>query len=179
MRRRALLAATPEQPETLAKLEQSLARDRADYAAAPKWARPLVVLRGLFERAVIRALAREAKKQALSKAQPPPEIEPLPPLLREAAHFARVLWSQAAPRAPALIGLAVGWLIAQNFTDSQLAATLHAWGIGSGPRRAVRAETLKAMNYWLPLLAAAVASYASSRLSALIRARYAPADPPC
>ena len=76
------------------------------------------------------------------------------------------------PRAPALVGLAVGYFIAQTFTDSQLTATLHSWGLGEGPRHAVRSETLHAMNFWLPLLAAAVSSYAGSRLAALLKRRY-------
>ena len=78
------------------------------------------------------------------------------------------------PRLPGLAGLAVGWWIAQTFTDSPLSATLHSWGLGDGPRHAVRSDTLHAMNFWLPLVAAALASYAGSRLAALIRSRYSP-----
>src|SRR5579859_4569343 len=43
-------------------LSLSLQRDRADYAAVAKWARPLVVLRGLFDRAVLLALLRSARR---------------------------------------------------------------------------------------------------------------------
>lgn len=187
-------------------LRQSLDRDRADYAALPGWARPLVVLRGLFDRAVLRALRLAARReralacerlglgsvevaqgldaevaraahQAAFRAQA--RLEPLPVALREAGHFSTHVWkegrAQLLPRVPALLGLAVGWWIAQTFTDSQLSATLHSWGLGQGPRHAVRSETLQAMKLWLPLLAAAVSSYAGSRLAAFVRSRYAPA----
>ena len=64
----------------------------------------------------------------------------------------------------------------QTFTDSEFSATLHSWGFGSGPRHAVRGETLKAMQFWLPLLAAAICSYAGSRLAAAVRTRYEKGD---
>lgn len=186
-------------------LADSLARDRADYAAVAVWARLLVVLRGLFDRAVLRALRRRALQDralacerlgaaSLGSAQGAAaesarsahqaaeqsraRLNPLPAAVREAQHFSTFLWKEArgqlVPRVPALAGLLVGWWIAQTFTDSQLAATLHSWGFGSGPRRAVRSETLQAMKFWLPLLAAALSSYAGSRLAALIRSRYSP-----
>src|SRR5205814_5585187 len=96
---------------------------------------------------------------------------------REVQHFSKFVWKEAnlrlVPRLPALVGLGVGWWIAQTFTDSEFSATLHSWGLGDGPRYAVESGTLRAMNFWLPLLAAAVASYAGSRLAAAIKARYA------
>ena len=99
-------------------------------------------------------------------------------LAREAHRFSRYLFVEARvlllPRIPALVGLLVGLWIAQTFTDSEFSATLHGWGIGSGPRHAVRGETLRAMNFVLPLLAAALSSYAGSRLAALVKQRYAP-----
>jgi hypothetical protein len=187
-------------------LAVSLARDRADYAAVAPWARPLVVLRGVLDRAVLRALrrraatgrreacvrlgeaslesaqgalalaAREARKRAQDAAA---QLKPLPLAAREAQHLGRFLWKetrlQIFPRMPGLVGLLVGFWIAQTFTDSEFSATLHSWGIGRGPRRAVRGETLRAMNVVLPLLAAAVASYAGSRFAALIKSRYSPA----
>jgi hypothetical protein len=187
-------------------LAVSMVRDRADYAAVASWARPLVVARGLLDRAVMRALQRRAAKdradacvklaaaslesaqgaQAVSAREASTcartanaQVGPLPLVAREAGHFGRYVWKEARgqllPRVPALIGLGVGFWIAQTFTDSQLSATLHAWGLGSGPRHAVRGETLRAMSFALPLFAAALTSYAGSRLGALIEARYAPA----
>ena len=79
------------------------------------------------------------------------------------------------PRVPALAGLAVGWWIARTFTDSRFSATLHALGIGSGARHVVSTQQLRAMEFWLPVAAAAICSYASGRLAALVRSRYAPA----
>ncbi|HUJ29324.1 MAG TPA: hypothetical protein VLW85_25065 [Myxococcales bacterium] len=179
-------------------LDDSMRRDRADYAAVPAWARGLVVLRGVLDRAVLRALRLSLRRErdeaciALAAGQPSPEVlqararreaaenalGPLPLPLRESAHFgrflARELRTQLVPRVPALVGLVVGWWIAQTFTDSELSATLHSWGIGDGPRHAVRSSTLKAMSFALPIVAAAVCSYAGSRLAAYFRARYAP-----
>ena len=198
---------TPDQDRKLDDLDTllhaSLARDKADWAVLPGYVRPLVVLRGMLDRAVLRALRRQAEKTradaqfelakaALESARGPvgdiarsasaaaraaaEAVEPLPRALREAHHFSAYLWKEArgqlVPRAPALIGLGVGWLIAQTFTDSQLTAQLHAWGFGQGPRHAVRSETLHAMNFWLPLLAAALSSYAGSRLAAALKSRY-------
>ena len=197
------------QDDRLARLERelavSLSRDRADYATVAAWARPLVVLRGIFDRAVIKSLRRSAIEDralacerlgeaSLGSAQgltadaaraaceaaleAGAQLKPLPVAVREAQHFTRVFAREArgqlVPRIPALTGLAVGWWIAQTFTDSQFAATLHSWGLGQGPRLAVRSETLQAMKFWLPMLAAALSSYAGSRLAALVRSRYSP-----
>lgn len=101
---------------------------------------------------------------------------------REGAHFGRTLLkelrAQALPRIPALAGMAVGWWIATAYTDSEFAATLHSLGLGDGPRHAVSSETLRAMSFWLPLLAAAACSYAGARAAAWFRARYGPQRAP-
>ena len=86
----------------------------------------------------------------------------------------RVLGGQFIPRLPAVAGLAAGWWVAATFTDSQLVATLHSWGIGHGPRWAVSSETFEAMRFWFPIAAAAVCAYLGNRFGARIRARYAP-----
>ena len=187
----------------------SMSRDRADFGAVAQWAQPLVVLRGLLDRAVLRALRRrtaadrevawvKAAEVSLDSAQgvlaesarqarqvvreAETRLTPLPLVAREAQHFSRYVYAEARvlllPRIPALVGLLVGFWIAQTFTDSPFTATLHSWGIGSGPRHAVRGETLRAMNFLLPLVAAALSSYAGSRLASLLRARYAPASAP-
>jgi len=103
---------------------------------------------------------------------------PVHHLGREVTAFARPLArevrGQLLPRVPALAGLVVGWWVARTFTDSHFWATLHSLGIGSGPRRAVSGGTLRALGFWLPVLAAALCSYLGNRLGTLVRARYAP-----
>jgi len=94
-----------------------------------------------------------------------------------AAAFFRVLRGQFVPRLPAVAALAAGWWVAATFTDSQLLATLHSWGIGQGPRWAVSSESFDAMRFWFPIAAAAVCSYLGNRFAGSIRARYAPPAP--
>jgi hypothetical protein len=190
-----------------AQVGASLQRDRDEYTDVPAWARPLVVVRGVLDRAVLRERARRRRAErreacvrlgaeSLAQAQGSEAdaaraasaasaaalaaLAPVPLPLREAGHFGGYLLREARgqvlPRIPALAGLAAGWWIGQTFTDSQLSATLHGWGIGSGPRYAVRGDTLRAMRFWLPLLAAALSSYAGSRLGALVKTRYSPAE---
>ncbi|HEY2028247.1 MAG TPA: hypothetical protein VGH20_03470 [Myxococcales bacterium] len=176
-------------------------RDRADWSAVPAWARWLVVLRGVFDRLVLRALRFSARRErdgaavehalacldstegaALARTahervlRAEAALQPLPGAVKEAHHFSRVLWNELrgklVPRMSGLAGLAAGFWIAQTFTDSQLSATLHSFGFGSGPRHAVSRDTLRAMSFWLPLLAAAVCSYAGTRLSGFFQSRY-------
>jgi hypothetical protein len=181
----------------------SLVRDRADWTAVAFWVRWLVALRGIVDRAVLRALrhhaladraaaraelalaavdsaqgetarvAQAAHQRALKAAE---SLQPLPLAVAEAHHLggavAKELRGHLVPKMPALVGLAVGGWIAHTFTDSQLRAVLHSWGFGEGPRHAISSDTLRLMNFWLPLLAAAACSYLGARLAALIEARY-------
>ncbi len=104
----------------------------------------------------------------------------LPPLChwiaREIAIFldfsVREVKNRILPRLPALAGLAVGWWIAQTFTDSRAHGLLQMLGLGRSGKRYVAADTLKAMNFWLPLLTSLVCAYLASRVGALIRHRY-------
>lgn len=126
--------------------------------------------------------AREERRRLLERAGAHPVAAVLPSVGREAgalgASIVRELRGQLMPRVPALAGLAVGWWIANTFTDSSFRATLSRWGIGSGPRHAVDSGTYRALAFWLPLLAAALCSYAGSRLADAIRKRYAPPPQP-
>jgi hypothetical protein len=79
---------------------------------------------------------------------------------------ARQLRSQFLPKAPALVGLAVGWWIANTYTDSHLRSALRSIGIGSGGTRVVSSSTYEAMSFWLPLLAAALCAYLGERIGA-------------
>jgi hypothetical protein len=126
--------------------------------------------------------AREERRRLLERAGAHPVAAVLPSVGKEAGALGtsilRELRGQMLPRLPALAGLAVGWWIANTFTDSSFSATLSRWGIGSGPRHAVDSGTYRALAFWLPLLAAALCSYAGSRLADAIRKRYAPPEQP-
>jgi hypothetical protein len=126
--------------------------------------------------------AREERRRLLERVGAHPVAAALPSVGREAgavgASIVRELRGQMMPRVPALAGLAVGWWIANTFTDSSFSATLSRWGIGSGPRHAVDSGTYRALAFWLPLLAAALCSYGGSRLADAIRKRYAPPEQP-
>ena len=84
--------------------------------------------------------------------------------------------TQLVPRMPALFGLVAGWWVTTTFTDSRFLATLHSLGIGSGPRRAVDQGTFRILSFCLPFLAAALCSYLTARLAALLRSRYGPGE---
>jgi len=106
----------------------------------------------------------------------------LPPAVakgaREAGHLSKTILRDVrgalVPKLPAVVGMAAGWWVANTFTDSSFSATLHSWGIGEGPRYAVTTDHYELMHRWLPIVAAAICSYAGSRLGALVRARYQP-----
>lgn len=208
-----------------AELDGSLAQDRRDYAAVPRWMKTVVILRGLFARAVVRAhlraalrelrqshgdlgamaigdplrgraveLAEEARAAETAARLTAEEHErhlasagfsPPPPLLARAGRELAVLSKVAAaetkshvvPRVPGLVGLAAGWWLANTFTDSQLSATLHGWGIGSGPSRSLDPDTYRRLAFWLPIGAGALASYLGMRVTAFLRARYGTQTP--
>jgi hypothetical protein len=98
----------------------------------------------------------------------------------EGAALGHAIWtqlrSQLFPRASALAGLAVGWWIANTYTDSQWKAGLRSLGIGSGGTHVVSRGTYRALSFWLPLLAAAVCAYLCDRLAQALRRRYASAS---
>jgi hypothetical protein len=77
------------------------------------------------------------------------------------------------PKAPALAGLAVGWWVANTYTDSHFRSALRSVGIGSGGTHVVSGSSFKAMSFWLPLLAAAVCAYLGERIVRYYRARRA------
>jgi hypothetical protein len=79
---------------------------------------------------------------------------------------ARQLRSHFFPKAPALVGLAVGWWVANTYTDSHLRSALRSIGIGSGGTRVISSSMYDAMSFWLPLLAAALCAYIGERIGA-------------
>jgi hypothetical protein len=60
--------------------------------------------------------------------------------------------------------MAVGWWIANTYTDSRMRSILRTVGIGSGGTHVVSGSTYRAMSFWLPLLAAALCAYIGERL---------------
>jgi hypothetical protein len=193
-----LLAAERGEVDHLLALERDCARsqeaDRADRRDVDPWVLPLVELRGLVTRAVLRhRIARGHRglrgryealgRTALSSSAPPEPVvgapiarQPAPLKARagtEAVRFGRAFWGQLRPailpRAPTLAGLAVGWWIAQTYTDSRWKSLARSIGLGSGGTTVVSAETYRAMRFWLPLFAAAVCAYLGDRLAAAWR----------
>jgi hypothetical protein len=81
------------------------------------------------------------------------------------------LRSALLPKGPALAGMAAGWWIANTYTDSRLHSALSSIGIGHGGTHVVSGSALKAMSFWLPLLAAAACAYAGERLAGFYRER--------
>ena len=154
---------------------------------------PAVVLRGVVTRAVLHhQIARghralRGRYEELGRAAHKGDGLPLPAPARasaefgaptleprtEAARFGRAFWAQlrpaVLPRAPALAGLAVGWWIANTYTDSRWKSLARSLGIGSGGTHLVSGETYRAMSFWLPLLAAAVCAYLGDRIAAAWR----------
>ncbi|MGH7513039.1 MAG: hypothetical protein ACREOQ_08965 [Gemmatimonadales bacterium] len=95
----------------------------------------------------------------------------------ESAGLARAILGQLRstllPKAPALAGMAVGWWVANTYTDSHLRSALRTVGIGSGGTHVVSGSTFKAMSFWLPLVGAAVCAYLGERMVRYYRARRA------
>jgi hypothetical protein len=96
--------------------------------------------------------------------------------VRQTSRFAIGLGGQVGsrllPRLPGLAGLAAGWWVAQSFTASRWAAFTQTLGLRRGGPRVVSAETYQRLEFWVPLLSAALCAYAASRLGALLERRY-------
>ncbi len=177
-----------------AALATSLETDRAAYGSVVPWLRPLVMLRGLCDRAVLHHQLQRCRRDlgvchealgraalALSVEQPRPLAgEPRPQWLSMLTHEGRALGaavghqlhSRLAPRVSALAGLAAGWWVASTYTDSHLRSIMSSVGISRGGTHVVSSTTYKAMSFWLPILAAATCAYLGDRLARAIRDRY-------
>lgn len=172
---------------TLAAERQAVAEtERRDLARVGWWVRPAVVVRAVSSGMVLQHDRRRAHRaldaahEALGRAaapsgsalSPPPRVEARLEWThwpgREVRGFIGAVWEQLRshlfPKAPALVGMAVGWWIANTYTDSRLRSALHSIGIGSGGTRVVSGSTYRAMSFWLPLLAAALCAYVGARL---------------
>jgi hypothetical protein len=214
-----------------AALATSLEADRADYVTVAGWMRPLVVIRGLCARALLRhRIARchrhlrplHERLGAVALTDPGSAPDNLAmsggpadkaraaraELESIAAERARCLapfegrtltrWAgnvpgeskalghalaqqvqvQLFPRASALAGLAAGWWVAHTYTDSRPRSVLRSLGIGQGGTHVVSGDTYRAMSFWLPILAAAIAAYLSDRAAKWVHRRYQQRDVP-
>ena len=86
------------------------------------------------------------------------------------------LRSDFLPKAPALAGLAVGWWVANTYTDSHLQSALRSIGVGSGGTRVVSSSTYQAMSFWLPLLSAVLCGYLGERIAGFYRMQDGPGE---
>jgi len=189
---------------------RSLDADRADLATLARWMAPVVVLRGVCTRLVLRHARAAARRElrpcyealgelATTRPESPTllarqvagfrtelarvlaererRVAPyggsaIPAVAvragEEAAGFGRAvacqLRSQLLPKTPALVGLAVGWWVANTYTDSHLRSALRSIGIGTGGTRVISSSAYEAMSFWLPLLSAALCAYLGERI---------------
>lgn len=213
--------------ELRASIGASLEEDRADFMTASRWMRPVIVLRGLCSRAVLRHQIRigrtslavphqtlgmtVAGNERLRRGLPPElfsavedaraDLEVVlkartqrlapyggsalpkwfPHLGGETKALGRALWMQlrpaVLPRSPALVGLAVGWWVANTYTDSHFRSVMHSLGVGQGGRRVVSGEAYRTMIFWLPILAAAICAYLGDRAHVVLQRRYSRTSP--
>ena len=214
-----------------AALATSLEADRADYVTVAGWMRPLVVIRGLCARALLRHRIarchrhlRPLHERLGAVALTDPGSAPdnlamsggpadkaraaraeLESIAAERAHclapfegrtlprwagnvpaeskalghaLAQQVQVQLFPRASALAGLAAGWWVAHTYTDSRPRSVLRSLGIGQGGTHVVSGDTYRAMSFWLPILAAAIAAYLSDRAAKWVHRRYQQRDVP-
>jgi len=188
-------------------IAHSLEADRADYAIVSRGVRPLVILRGMCSRAILRnqrhrsnsdlrpfyeELGATVSKRAerVVAAEPRKSVVPAEAvpvvwngrLVDEAKLLGRALKRQLHdrlfPRLPALAGLAAGWWVANTYTDSQWKSALRSVGIGGGGTHVVSGEMYRLLVLGLPILSAAVCAYLSDRVAHYVRSRYAPLIPP-
>ena len=100
-------------------------------------------------------------------------------LVRAATHEGRALGGavlqqlrgKLVPRFSALAGLAAGWWVTSTYTDSHLRSVMNTVGLGRGGTHVVSGTMYKAMNFWLPILAAAICAYMGDRLARRIGQR--------
>jgi len=171
---------TPEQDEKIDRwsgwLRSRSRGDRSDWASVAAWARPLVVLRGLLDRAVLRALAGKrapngprrgcgiaegslSDAKGLLRRCPGLQedrrggrrrLQPLPSP-SGAQHFSKYLWTEAKVSCSRRAGAdrAGGRLPHRpDLHRLQLTATLHSWGLGEGRARRPQRDPARA-DFWL------------------------------
>jgi hypothetical protein len=96
---------------------------------------------------------------------------------RVAAGLGQELRARLLPRLPGLAGLVAGWWVAHAFTSSRWDAFTERLGLRRGGPWVVSGETYERLEFWIPLVAAALCGYLGSRVWAAVERRYA-APPP-
>lgn len=96
-------------------------------------------------------------------------------LARVALGVERELRSRLVPRLPGLVGLGAGWWVAHAFTTSRWAGFAERLGLRQGGPWVVSRETYERLEFWVPLVAAAVCAHLGSRLWRSLERRYAAA----
>lgn len=77
-------------------------------------------------------------------------------------------------RTPALGALIAAWWIANTYTSNSL--EMIGQKLGFGGRTAISHQTLERMSFWVPILAAGLASYLTTLLAKQVQKKYAPPD---
>jgi hypothetical protein len=162
--------------------------DLRDLERVSWWIQPAVMVRSVSSRMVLQHDRRRAERcldaahEALGRAaalggqdaggpRKAPSSEAALPwserLVVEARGFFAAVGVQLRghlfPKGPALVGMVVGWWIANTYTDSHVRSVLRTVGIGSGGTHVVSGSTYRAMSFWMPLLAAALCAYLGER----------------
>ena len=163
--------------------------ERRDLTRVEWWIRPAVMARTVSSRMVLQHDRRRAQRdldaahEALGRAAEPGGLGVLGldsapsgevglewtgPAGREVRGLIGAVWGQLRshlfPKAPALVGMAVGWWIANTYTDSRFRSALRSMGLASGGTHVVSGSTYRAMTFWLPLLSAALCAYIGERV---------------
>ncbi len=84
----------------------------------------------------------------------------------------RELRSRLVPRLPGVVGLAAGWWVAHAFTASRWADLTERLGLRHGGPWVVSGETYERLEFWVPLVAAALCAYLGSRFWRSLERRY-------
>ncbi len=134
-------------------------------------------VRGSVEQERARAeLAAAERAQLLApfggRALPMPVGAGLRELSRASVALGRELRSRLVPRLPGVVGLAAGWWVAHAFTGSRWADLTERLGLRHGGPWVVSGETYERLEFWVPLVTAAVCAYLGSRLWGSLERRY-------
>lgn len=85
--------------------------------------------------------------------------------------------SRLVPRLPGLVGLGAGWWVAHAFTASRWAAFTDRLGLRQGGPWVVSRETYERLEFWVPLVSAALCAYLGSRFWRSLERRYTTGAP--